>query len=53
MKPPKSILDPTFEWIPPAKTDTLKRFRKIWREQRTNATEAAQVVRPIKRKEAK
>ena len=47
MKPPKSILDPSFEWIPPAQTDTLKRFRKIWREQKATEAETRRVVTPI------
>lgn len=42
MKPPRSILDPSFKWVRPANTDVGKYLRQWKREQR--ARQAAQVA---------
>ncbi len=46
----KSILDPTFRYVPAVETDLRKTFRRIRREQRRTRAEAAKVVTPIKQK---
>ena len=54
MKPPRSILDPTFRYVPAASTDLGRTFARLRRElsarDRANAEETARVVRPITRK---
>ena len=47
MKPPKSILDPTFVYVPEAQTDVRKTFARIRREQKAQA-EQPKVV-PLKK----
>jgi len=43
----KSILDPTFRYVPAAKTDVAATFARIRREQRATEAERVRVVRPI------
>lgn len=49
----KSILDPTFRYIPSAQTDLRKTFARIRREQAKQEAKPLAVVRNIKRKGAK
>lgn len=50
----KSILDPSFKYVPAAKTDLRKTFARIRREMREADRQAPQApVIPIKRKEKK
>lgn len=50
MKPPKSILDKSFKYIPAAQTDLAKRFAAIRREQAAQAKLPTATVRAIGRK---
>ena len=43
----KSILDPTFRYVPAAKTDVAATFARIRREQKAQAEERVRVVTPI------
>jgi len=43
----KSILDPTFKYVPAAKTDVAATFARIRKEQRAQEAETRRVVRPI------
>ena len=52
MKPPKSILDPAFKYVPPAKQDCAATFRRVRKELAEQALQTSKVVRPLK-KEAK
>jgi hypothetical protein len=53
MKPPRSLLDPTFRYTPAAATDLRKTFARIRREQRKAAqAQQPQRVIPIKRVQA-
>ena len=40
----KSILDPTFQYVPSASTDLRKTFARIRRDRRTSAAELARNV---------
>jgi hypothetical protein len=56
VKPPRSILSKDFAYTPARAHEgdpqyLLRKFRRIQREQKANETQAAQVVRQIKRKE--
>ncbi len=50
MKPPRSILDKAFVYVPAARTDVAKTFKRIRDRERANAKEVAAVVAPITRK---
>lgn len=43
----KSILDPSFRYVPAAKTDVAKTFRRVRRELAEQAAAAASNVKPI------
>jgi hypothetical protein len=47
MKPPKSILDRSFQYTPSAQTDLAKTFRRIQREQRANEQERTDKVKQL------
>jgi hypothetical protein len=47
MKPPKSILDRSFQYTPSAQTDVRKTFRRIQREQRANDAERIEKVKQL------
>ena len=49
MKPPKSILDRAFKWVPPAKQDCAATFRRIRKELAESQAQTAKVVRTLKR----
>ena len=50
MKPPKSILDRTFKYVPAAQTDLAKRFAAIRRDMAAQAKLPKATVREIGRK---
>jgi len=56
MKPPRSILDRSFRYVPAVKTDVAATFARVRREQlardRATTEETARVVRPLTRKAA-
>lgn len=43
----KSILDPTFHYVPAAQTDLKKTFARIRREQRAASERAKQIERVV------
>jgi len=43
----RSILDPSFKYVPAAKTDVAATFARIRREQKAQAEETRKVVTPI------
>ena len=49
MKPPRSILDPAFKYVPPAKQDCAATFRRIRRELAEQALQTSKVVAPIRK----
>ena len=56
MKPPKSLLDPAFRYVPAAKTDvaaTIRRVRREMAEQEPPRVEPPPNVVTIKREKAK
>jgi hypothetical protein len=55
MKPPRSVLDPTFTYVPASHTNIRETFARVRREQsEARKAEAARVVTPImKRSNAK
>ena len=48
MKPPRSILDRAFKWVPPANTDVAATFARIRRENRALAESTRIKVTPLK-----
>lgn len=48
----KSILDKTFKYVKAANTDISKTFKRIQAEQKRNAEEAQNKVKPLKAKAA-
>lgn len=49
----KSLLDPTFKWIPSNETDVRATFERVRREQQERAERESAKVAQIKPKEAK
>lgn len=45
MKPPKSILDRSFEYVPSAQTDLRKTFARLRREEKAKAGKEAEALR--------
>jgi hypothetical protein len=46
----KSILDRSFRYVPASKTDLRKTFDRVRREQRANADEQRDKVKPLKQR---
>ena len=49
MKPPRSILDPRFRYVPSGKTDVAATIRRARRELAESQAQTAKVVRTLKR----
>lgn len=53
MKPPRSLLDRTFRYVPARLTDVRKTFKRVREELRANQDRADKVVRSIATRKGK